>query len=92
MENKQIDIKEKNKKKGLIICDNFMVSLPSISTVSLEDSDYLMINIGNQLYIEIVVSDIEKAQKGDLDSYLVPVNEFHRIKRELEEYFDVTFN
>lgn len=69
-----------------------MVSLPSISTVLLDDSDYLTINIGNQLYIEIVKSDIKNSQSEDIRSYSVPVNEFHRIKRELEEYFDVTFN
>ena len=69
-----------------------MVSLPSISTVSLENTGCIIINISNKLYIEIVKSDIKNSQKENFDSYLVPVNEFHRIKRELEEYFDVTFN
>lgn len=82
-----------NKKLGLMICSKYMVSLSSVISVSTEDSCYLGIMFSsNNRIIQIKIAADGEFKALGTDSYLVPVNEFHRIKRELEEYFGVTFD
>ncbi|MCD9469318.1 hypothetical protein CTM76_20435 [Photobacterium phosphoreum] len=81
-----------NKKLGLMIYSKYMVSLSTVFSVSLEDPDSIEIMFSNDRLIRINVDENGEFKILGTDYCSVPVNEFHRIKRELEEYFDVTFN
>ncbi|OBU30155.1 hypothetical protein [Photobacterium kishitanii] len=81
-----------NKKTGLMIYEKLMVSLSTVSTVSLEEPDFITIMLVNDRIIQIDIAKDGEFKTEYTGHYFVPVNEFHRIKRELEEYFGVTFN
>ena len=81
-----------NKKTGLMIYEKLMVSLSTVSTVSLEETNFITIMLVNDRIIQIDIATDGEFNTKYTGYYFVPVNEFHRIKRELEEYFDVTFN
>ncbi|MBP2701010.1 hypothetical protein [Photobacterium lucens] len=71
---------------GLQITKSFMVNLVNVLNISTEEEGVIALCFPDHL-VEIYSCDEDKPHVGF--TYYVPVNEFHRIKREIEQFFSV---